>query len=447
MTPAWDRDDAFGWVDDYVAHVRPHFDVREEDALLIVLPNKAVRLNRTGLRTLQFLKQGGSIAGILGKLGDRSDRRGELFHFLCDFRSLMTGCLGEGRNRKAVEIRPHTEPFNRLPVLSEIAVTYRCNLQCRFCYAACGCSKKPSSRELSTREIIRVLGIIRDEAKVPSVSFTGGEPLVRPDIVKLVAAAANKGLRTNLITNGTLAAGNAMAARLKEAGLNSAQVSLEGPDARTHDALTGVPGSFDRTVAGIAALRAAGIHTHTNTTVNAANAERLVDLVGLVSGLGLKRMSMNMIIPAGSALEADLRIPYSRIWAVIEPARAEARRRDVDFMWYSPTPMCILNPLAEGLGNKSCAACDGLLSIAPNGDVLPCSSYPSPVGNLMDKPFAEVWGSAAALFFRRKQFAPAECSGCGEFAACAGACPLYWSAMGTAELAATAIHGREHALA
>ena len=444
--PAWASDDAFHWVDDYFAHVRPHFDVREEDALLIVLPNKAVQLNRTGLRTLQFLKQGGAIVELLGALGDHSDRRGDLFHFLCDFRSLMTGCLGEGRNRLAVETRPHTEPFNQLPVLSEIAVTYRCNLQCRFCYAACGCSKKPSTRELSTRELIRVLDIIRNEAKVPSVSFTGGEPLVRPDTVTLVAAAAGKGLRTNLITNGTLAADNQMAARLKDAGLNSAQVSLEGPDARTHDALTGAAGSFERTVAGISALRATGIHTHTNTTVNAANAEHLVDLVGFIARLGLKRMSMNMIIPAGSALQADLRISYSRIWEVIEPARTEARRLDVDFMWYSPTPLCILNPLAEGLGNKSCAACDGLLSIAPNGDVLPCSSYPSPVGNLMDQPFADVWSSAAALFFRRKQYAPAECSACGEFAACAGACPLYWSAMGTAELAA-AIKGSDHAVA
>ena len=52
-------------------------------------------------------------------------------------------------------------------------------------------------------------------------------------------------------------------------------------------------------------------------------------------------------------------------------------------MWYSPTPMCLFNPLADGLGNKSCAACDGLLSVAPNGDVLPCSSYPQPVGNLL----------------------------------------------------------------
>lgn len=447
LSEIWDNADAFNWVDDYLACVRPYFDVREEDSLLIVLPNRAVKLNRTGFRVLQLLKNGGSIHQIVEKLGDRSERRRELFHFLCDFRSLITGCLGEGQNRKAVEVVSHAESFNILPVLSEIAVTYRCNLQCRFCYAACGCQKKTSSGEMSTDEIVHILKMIREEAKVPSVSFTGGEPLVRPDIEEMVSSARRIGLRVNLISNGTLLAGNDRVEKLREAGLNSAQISLEGPNAAVQDKLTGVAGSFEKTLEGIKMLAKAGIHVHTNTTVNSVNASHLVDLVGLVARLGLKRMSMNMVIPAGSAADTGLQVSYSEIWSIIEPVRAEARRLGVEFMWYSPTPMCILNPLAEGLGNKSCAACDGLLSIAPNGDVLPCSSYPKPVGNLLEKPFAEIWSSATALFFRRKNFAPSECAGCGDFAACTGACPLYWNVMGTTELAGINNNRRKHAVA
>jgi radical SAM protein with 4Fe4S-binding SPASM domain len=97
--------------------------------------------------------------------------------------------------------------------------------------------------------------------------------------------------------------------------------------------------------------------------------------------------------------------------------------------------MCIFNPLAESLGNKSCAACDGLLSVSPSGDVLPCSSYPQPVGNLLNQPFDEVWQSAKARFFRAKEFTPPQCDGCEDLSACTGACPLYWSAMGEEELA------------
>jgi radical SAM protein with 4Fe4S-binding SPASM domain len=78
-----------------------------------------------------------------------------------------------------------------------------------------------------------------------------------------------------------------------------------------------------------------------------------------------------------------------------------------------------------------------LLSVSPSGDVLPCSSYPEAVGNLLAQPFRAVWHSARAAFFRRKAYAPEECAECDDFGACAGACPLYWAAMGTAELRST----------
>ena len=433
--PISDHNNAFQWVDDYFAHVRPLFEVREADSLLIIMPNRAVKLNRTGLKALQWLKNGGSINDILAKLGDRNERRHELFLFLCDFRRLLTGCLGEGHASRAVEMAPHPRTFNTLPVLSEVAVTYQCNLRCRFCYAACGCHRAEESHpEMTTAQVLRVLRIIRDEAQVPSVSFTGGEPLMRDDLEDLVAGAVRAGLRVNLITNATLLAGSDRARRLRAAGLASAQVSLEGPTAEVHDGLTGVAGSFDRTLEGLKALADAGIHVHTNTTVNTANAPHLRALVRLVAGRGMKRMSMNLVIPTGHAATLDIQVSYRDVWSIIEPARDEARACQVEFMWYSPTPACILNPLAEGLGNKSCAACDGLLSVAPDGDVLPCSSYAQPVGNLLKQPFAAVWESGAATFFRRKDYAPPECSDCGEFTACAGACPLYWSAMGTAEL-------------
>jgi radical SAM protein with 4Fe4S-binding SPASM domain len=141
-----------------------------------------------------------------------------------------------------------------------------------------------------------------------------------------------------------------------------------------------------------------------------------------------------MVIPAGNAADRAIQVPYSRIGEIVLRVRETARQCGVEFLWYSPTPMCIFNPLAMGLGNKSCAACDGLLSVSPAGDVLPCSSYAEPVGNLLEQPFEEVWNGARAAFFRRKDYAPTECAGCEDFVACAGGCPLYWSAVGTAEL-------------
>jgi radical SAM protein with 4Fe4S-binding SPASM domain len=114
--------------------------------------------------------------------------------------------------------------------------------------------------------------------------------------------------------------------------------------------------------------------------------------------------------------------------------REEARRNGVEFMWYSPTPLCIFNPIAHQLGNKGCAACDGLLSVSPAGDVLPCSSWPEPVGNLLREPFRKVWDSARGRWLREKRFAPETCRACDDFVLCQSGCPLYWRHFGYAEL-------------
>jgi radical SAM protein with 4Fe4S-binding SPASM domain len=105
-------------------------------------------------------------------------------------------------------------------------------------------------------------------------------------------------------------------------------------------------------------------------------------------------------------------------------------------MWYSPTPICIFNPVVHGLGNKGCAACDGLLSIAPNGDILPCSSYPRPVGNILEMAgnFRKAWRQGEFAFYQRKGFAQDRCQACEYLAVCNGGCPLYWDAVGIDEL-------------
>ena len=104
------------------------------------------------------------------------------------------------------------------------------------------------------------------------------------------------------------------------------------------------------------------------------------------------------------------------------------------FYWYSPIPHCHYNTIAHGLGNKSCAAMDGLISVSPSGDVLPCSSYPEPMGNLLTDEFTDIWFSARARHFKSKEYAPVECAGCESFTACQAACPLYWRYAGTAEI-------------
>jgi radical SAM protein with 4Fe4S-binding SPASM domain len=289
----------------------------------------------------------------------------------------------------------------------------------------------------------RIIDIFREKAKIPFFSFTGGEPLLREDLETLIAYAVGRHLRVNLITNGTLASPE-RARSLYEAGLRTAQVSLESPDPAIHDRLCGAPGSHARTLAGIRALQDAGIRVQTNSTLTKPNRESLLSMPAFLKSIGVDRFSMNLYIPAANADRApELFVSYSETGAFVDEVRKRALSAGLTFYWYSPTPLCIYNPVARGLGNKSCAAADGLLSVDPEGNILPCSSYPESLGNILRKDFSELWFSDRAAYFKNKRYAPESCVSCGSFTACQAACPLYWAYAGYGELEREATLARD----
>jgi radical SAM protein with 4Fe4S-binding SPASM domain len=429
------------WVDELVRSARPHLFVRPEDELLILVPNRPVKVNRTAARILgMMLDEGLGIADVLAREGDGPRRRSEIHAFFADLQAWLNGTIGEGFGRRAVVREPFKADFCRYPVLAEVALTYRCNLTCGFCYAGCAVAGLPEGwsedRAMSDDEVCRVLEVIRRDARCPSVSFTGGEPTLRPGLALLVRHAKELGLKVNLISNGQRLDAERVAA-LADAGLDSAQLSLEGPTASLHDALVGRPGAFDRLWTGVERLQARGIRVHTNTTLSRRNLPEAEAIVDLVADRGLDRLTMNLVIPCGSAgVLPDLGVAYRDIGDHILRLRARAEACGVELVWYSPLPLCLFNTIAHGLGNRGCAAADGLLHVSPSGDVLPCSSFghAESLGNLLRQTFEEVWQSRAARFFRAKDMMPKGCESCPEAAACQGACVLYWREKGVAEL-------------
>jgi radical SAM protein with 4Fe4S-binding SPASM domain len=428
------------WVDELVANLRGHVVVRPEDELLILVPNRPTKLNASALRVLgAMLDQGQSVAELLRTVGDTPQRRRELHWFFADLQDLLRGHIGEGRGRRAVVVEPFSAAFCRLPVISELALTYRCNLACSFCYAGCTKAGLPAgwdeSRSLDLAGFRRALDIIHGDARCPSVSFTGGEPTLFEGLEHLVAHGRALGMKTNLISNGWLLTDRRVAG-LAEAGLDSAQLSLEGPDAPSHDALVGRPGAFDRLWAGLGHLMDAGVQVHTNTTISRGNLDRLEGIVELVAARGLDRLTMNMVIPCGTAADPAAQMAYREMGPVVLRLRDRAAALGLRFIWYSPLPLCLFESPAHGLGSPGCAAADGLLHVNPAGDVLPCSSFRhhESLGNLLERPFGELWEDGKARFFREKRMAPAPCDGCGRLQICQGACPLYWRAIGTTEI-------------
>jgi radical SAM protein with 4Fe4S-binding SPASM domain len=424
-----------GWIDEFIQNVRPYIFVRTEDNILIKRPNQATRINTTGALTLKFLLEGGSIQQLLKKTGQ--DKAREIEMFMLAVKSYIDGKLHEFSLNPAIESSTFEMNFSKLPVLSEFALTYRCNLKCRFCYAGCNCTSNPngSNDEISLKECIQIIDTIIFKAKVPSISFTGGEPtLRRKELLACIKHARKREMRVNLITNGTQI-DKSYGQELVKAGLDSVQVSIEGTTSNTHDMIVGASGAFEKSLTAVEIFKNLGIHVHTNTTLNRLNIEECLQLPGFVKKLGLDRFSMNLIIPTGSSIfNKELVIHYSEVGPIVEKIHAISKKKQVEFMWYSPIPMCMFNTITEGLGNKGCAACDGLLSIAPDGNVLPCSSYDKPVGNILTDKFEPLWNNDEATFFKQKKFAHNICKQCDKISLCNGGCPLYWRNIGYNEL-------------
>ena len=420
------------WIDEFWTRAGPYIFSREEDGVLILPPNRVYKINNSGASLVQSLKKGNKITSLLHGALPEQILSVELF-----FKTLSD--LYSGRTSGALERVPYTFDFTRLPILGEIAVTYRCNNRCIFCYAGCGTEAdsdtnansvtNESNGDLSTDEWKKIIQIFRDEAKIPFFSFTGGEPLVRTDLEELIFFAVDLGLEVNLVSNGTLAT-EKRAVSLYKAGLKTAQISIEAPGAELHDYLAGRTGSFEETVSGIKALMNAGVSVQTNTTITRANREVAAALPAFIAALGIKRFAMNMYIPGVLPAVKELIIPYDEIGIVVEQVRKAAFNAGLTFFWYSPTPFCYYNPIARGMGNKSCAAVDGLISVSANGGLLPCSSWDEPIGNLLKSSFNDLWFSQRALFYKHKHFAPSVCRECDSFTACQGACPLYWRSYG-----------------
>lgn len=416
----------------FITSTRDYVFVRPADRLLILRPNKIHHLNRTATEMLSALyaQEMPDVAAVVRETAARYDVPPTQVE--ADLERLLKSLALVLQDREgaapAVRKTPFGSHIRDLPVLSEIALTYRCQNRCTFCYASAP-DRGRQVPEMSTDEIKQVIDIIVDDARVPTISFTGGEPTLYSDLPDLIAYAKSRRLRTNLITNGIRCGTRNYVNKLSASELDSAQVSLEAATPEIHDAVVGRPGAWRQTVQGIRYLKAAGIHVHTNTTINSLNRNHLLDLVDFLAEMEQPYLSMNMVIRTGDAV-GSMEIGYEEIGDMVLPLKERANKHGMKFVWYSPVPLCLFNPVAHGLGSQSCSAADGLLSIAPDGSVLPCSSFEQGVGNLLHEPFALVWNRRTAKYWRRKEFLPPGCRDC-EFAnLCCGACPLYWDERG-----------------
>ena len=193
----------------------------------------------------------------------------------------------------------------RLPVLEDTLrmvaweVTRRCNLACVHCRASS--ERGPYPGELTTEEGFRLLDDIAAFSR-PVIILTGGEPLLREDVYDLAAYGTKKGLRMVLATNGTLVTEDA-ARRMIGAGIQRVSISLDGADAASHDSFRCVPGAFAGAMAGIEAMKRAGLEFQINTTITRANRASIAQILDLAVRIGAAAHHIFLLVPTGRGRE------------------------------------------------------------------------------------------------------------------------------------------------
>lgn len=326
-------------------------------------------------------------------------------------------------NDPSLESR-ETEPARwTAPPRMDLALTYRCDNNCYFCYTG-GPRKLP---ELKTRDWKKILDRLWN-AGVPQVVFTGGEPTLRKDLVELVDHARE--FVTGLVTNGRRLAG--LARDLRRVSLDYVQVSLESPADDVHDKMVGASGAWQQTIDGIKAGVAAGLEVITNTTLTRDNARVFPKLVELGAQLGLKTMACNTLICSGRGTRArqEAYIPVDDLKSTITQAQEAAAKAGIRLEWYSPTCYKQFNPLEFGFGVKACSAAQYNMTVQPDGSVIPCQSWlRETVGNLLKDPWDDIWNHPVCLGFRQKAYVRdrKECQECEHLPQCFGGCPLEYS--------------------
>jgi len=200
------------------------------------------------------------------------------------------------------------------PYRMDLALTYRCNINCSHCY-----NQRRESAELTTAQWKKIIRILWDRG-IPHVDFTGGEPTLRDDLIELVAYAEDLGLITGLLTNGVLLADEDYARRLKQAGLDYVQVTLESRQEEIHNRMVGSD-SFRRTVQGIRNAVAQGIHVLTNSTITRANHSGIEAIVPFLKNLGVSSFAVNSIIKAGKSRHQDPGLNEEDLLAILSRLR------------------------------------------------------------------------------------------------------------------------------
>lgn len=257
---------------------------------------------------------------------------------------------------------------------------------------------------------------------VDTLAFSGGEPLLNPDLFEIAAYSKANGFKNSLLTNGILA--SEFSSQIAE-NFEVVQISLQGLEA-THDKLTGGVGNFRNALLGRAALMDYKTAVSAVIVVNRLNLSELKDTIALAAGLDMNSVLVNRFLPGGKGLDnIDLAMDGKELVEMLNSVEEASEAYGIPVLVGTPTPLCL-----EGLRSykfllkEGCMAGKGLhCAIDPSGGLRVCNHSPKVLGNCLETDPKVIYESSDYIKgFTELRYTPDMCKNCDKLAKCKGGC-------------------------
>ncbi|MBV8878518.1 MAG: radical SAM protein [Planctomycetaceae bacterium] len=265
-----------------------------------------------------------------------------------------------------------------IPLNVTLELTLRCNIRCTHCYNFDRDQPRPASAaELSMPEIRTLLGDLR-RAGTLFLTLTGGEAMAHPRFWEISEDALSSGFALQVLSNGTLLTEQACDRFAGYPGLWGVSLSVYGATAGTHDAVTQVPGSFERTMSGARRLRGKGVRTSLKFIVMKGNAAEVEAMIAMGDREGF-----------AYAVDPTITGRYDGTSGSLA-TRVDAE--ELETLYRGPLQGLVTGPRPEPADDDfKCNCARGNAAVSSTGEVYPCIATPLRAGSIREQSFGEIW--------------------------------------------------------
>ena len=315
------------------------------------------------------------------------------------------------------------------PYLVALNLTKRCNLNCNHCYLDATTKMGGGHDELTTEECFRLIDQIAQVNAGSLLVITGGEPLVRPDILEIARHAVEQRFMVVFGTNGMLI-DDEMAKAMVDIGVMGVGISIDSLDSATHNAFRGLPGAWEGAMAGIEACKRNGLQFQVHFSAQPMNYKELPAVIDWSHDLGAKVLNVFFMVCTGRGEELTDITPAQYEEVLTYLVESQDKYQDMlvrarcaphfKRLAYEKDPNSPITK-ATGYMGGGCLAGTNYARVTPNGDLTPCPYMPLSAGNIRDASFVDLWENSEVFNSFRYPHLKGKCGDC-EYSEICGGC-------------------------